>query len=370
MGSASLSGSLPRSPKPASAAGLRERRRTGSGDRGRQSSRRLAEQGNVGDIALACVGGGWAVTTEPSEPPAELAGGVPRNAERQLATAALGRCGWPEVAQEWLADCHFAVHTLKSAGLLMASEVDGVVLITLGLLRTESNFGRSKRYRVKRLIQTAAQLARVPMHLAIGEAQVSPERVGTLRLLFPDVGRGLGEMPWGRRESALAAAMGLAVAVGLYNPTRQPLDLPLARVLAITHNSGWLGPRNAALQRLLTDLQFLAPEGGLSGFCGTETQSALLRAASEWHIDPPSWLTFSPSRFRFLMHAVEHYTDVFESELIVRCRESWKARFHVEAPDWVEPNYSFHPWHGGWIRSASYARSVTELFAKRSVNSD
>jgi hypothetical protein len=267
-----------------------------------------------------------------------------------------------EVPDKWLVACRLAVDSLKSIGFVTQSEVQGVVLLTLGLVRTESNFGSSRRYRAKSLISRAALCTKAPMHLAIGEAQVSRARVETLRLLFSNAGLGLSKLPAGPRESALAAAMGLAVGLSLYNPTKQLLELPLARALAITHNCGWLGPRNAALQMLLTDLLFLQSMRGPGGFCGETTQRALLNAATTWDMDPPKWVTGSTSQFRFVMHAVEHYSDVSESRLIRRCREAWEQRFQKAAPHWIEPSYSFRPWHGGWIRSAAYASSATVFF--------
>lgn len=267
----------------------------------------------------------------------------------------------PLLSSEWddlLADSSFRACCSYGLQSVWVSAIAGC---THGIVAVESKFGQSPRYLLKRALQRAVAYPNVVSRWAPraqGIAQIDPDRAAYLALdaaAAPD-------FDVRSTEGAVAAtALGLAKAISIHYPAQRHAPTHAhRRVIAITHNAGWMAPRVAAIQESLVKLEFLEAETQASGFVGATTLSALNRAAVYFGCASlpdvvhscgldvsPAWALTHPDIFSAVRRS-----DLFQSLYLAARR----LGLNPDEPRF--PEYRVRRWHTGWISSVGYAASV------------
>lgn len=233
----------------------------------------------------------------------------------------------------------------------------------LGIISVESKLGTSRRYFLKRALHRARGITdRSPLRALMPRAQ-GPAQIDRGRASYLRADARLQDTPdaWSTDGALLLTALGLAKAVTIHFPTlaEEPNESQLAN-LVITHNAGWMAPRIARLQLVLTNLGLLDHRKSPNGVAGPSTLRALDSVAARWSLptlsdwlgdrnirEAPSWCINHPDIGRVLCEA-----DLFE-----RLRTAARAVGHdLDEP--LFPLYRFRRWYTGWISSSGYAGSV------------
>ena len=245
----------------------------------------------------------------------------------------------------------------------------------LGVIAVESKFGRSRRYRAKRLLR---QVPFDPLGLsrvapgAQGIAQIDEWRVGNLSR---EAGLDHDLDAWSWDGALNLVALGLAKAASLlYGNRGEPPNDEQVAITAITHNAGWMVPRVARLQVVLAKLGLL--ESGLAGngAAGPATLQALDDASRRFEclaigdVLLSASLQSPPERG---LTDPELYPLVGRSELFRSLRHAASA-VGEDLDEPLFPAYRFRRWYTGWISSKGYACAVlaqSEVWRRMSITS-
>ncbi|HOX54951.1 MAG TPA: aminotransferase class V-fold PLP-dependent enzyme, partial [Candidatus Omnitrophota bacterium] len=270
------------------------------------------------------------------------------------------------VALEW---ANLAVKSAKERireFRLSKNHLSDLVEISLGVIRRESIFGLSRRFKARTLVTTI--IDRIPGGLAtrficcgIGFGSV---HFATARDIAGRFGEDITVRELLKREVSIKFVQRLlSPAFNLYAPKdRTRLTLEERRIIGITYNCGLMAPRNAAIQQQLQDLGYIPPDVMLTGYVGENTISGLLKLAQSHRIDA------SPSEIRRLMWLSRR--SAFEnSNLYAALKGTWRYEFRDEPLYAQLPQYVTNNRHTGRITSEGYANTVASfLFEPDSVD--
>ena len=271
-------------------------------------------------------------------------------------------------AGEWAAIAISQAEEALRAYALPAALAAELSALALGVIEQESRFGRGPRYALKAISVLGAEAIalRLPAPRSIGLAQIDRGRLTqlghesevdlpSLRLLHQPV------------HALQFTALGLAKAVGLYaEAPAVGLGMQLARAIVLTHQAGWMTPRNAAVQMMLSETGFFPPGQSFSGFVGRSTLSAIERLEAEEGLvrslgSPGKSEGTRLFELRRLLADPARSREFDDSPLLASLTSRWTLVTGTPGLRWTEPVYGLRKPYTGWITSRGYAAGATRI---------